>query len=535
MPQPLPTRPACLPSSRTAAVRPQLAANAALQARIMLWTANRSLDLAQCARAPQAAGAGAGSAAAAAAEQPVPAGGTAGGGATAVSGPCGPPSDAASAAGDESGASAAGVRGPSDDTSSCSAWGSASADPDAASCTGREGSGRGGGLPPMSRRGRGSEALRGSGPCDAAPGVSGLLMRVFNNAAYAWRDAPRRRGEADTPCGAVAYPNPTYLDPAPRRRSATAARARAARTHSASTGGGASPYWFLPPRQRPVSAGKPPAGAVGAKIELSARPAPVDGVRVVQDCVGALAQDPAEGLACGPALKAAAALATCDDLFATAQSDPGPDTAREQDAAGHSASAHPMQPGAGRAGWRALNEPLDAQAAAPEPEGPSAAAGAGAAPMAAGLPASPTAGSKASLTEPAADERVTLRVDSGGALHTARSSLHEGKGAPAGEPVGGCRGTGARPCSGPGWPLLRTGHPGAQPAGAERLRGGGCLGLFPTLIPSLLPGRLCGGLGRHGASEDDGSDEEWSARCAREASADITYICDGGPAAGNGH
>lgn len=489
--------------TQPAAVRPQLVANAALQARIMLWTANRSLDLAQCARAPPAAGAAPAPAAAAAPEGPAPVN------AAADSGTCEPPCGAAPAAGGEAGEGASG----------CSARRSASADPDAASCMGREGSGRGGGLPPMSGRGGGSEGLTGSGPHDGAPGMGGRLMRVFNNAAYAWREAPRRRGGGDAPGGAVAYPNPTYLDPAPRRRSATGgARARAARTHSASAGAGASLSWLLPPRQRPASAGKPPPGAAGPKIELSARPAPVQRLRAGQGAAEAPAQSPGEGLAGAPAMPAAAA-GICEDLFATARSDPGPETAREREPGGHPASAHPMPPGAGRASWRAIGEALDAQAQGCTPDGP------------AGL----SIGPGAIPVGPADGERVASRADSGSALHTARSSLHEDGSARAGEPADGC--SGSAPA---GLPNLNLNpnpwHPGARAPGAGRLRGapgaGGCLGLLPSLLPGLLPGRLCGGVGRHIAPEDAGSDEEWSPDSAREASADITYICDGGQTAG---
>jgi hypothetical protein len=148
---------------------------------------------------------------------------------------------------------------------------------------GCSGSGSRGSCARSPRRGKLSER-------ETRVGAGGRLMRVFSNAAYAWREAalsgappPRAaRPPAGAPVHAAAratpYPNPVFLDPALRWRSAASARrdasgrARVPRPHSAGLSGH-SARWSRSPRA-PAAAGAPaPQKPPCAAIELCAHPA----------------------------------------------------------------------------------------------------------------------------------------------------------------------------------------------------------------------------------------------------------------------
>ena len=249
----------------------QLVADTALQTRITVWTDNRSLDrgLAPAAHAASER----------AAADPV------------LSSADSRPSSAARAADDETGprhaAHAAALPPPlkeraADERGKQTEQGGGDADKDV-SAKERSGSGSRGSCARSPRRGKLSER-------ESRAGAGGRLMRVFSNAAYAWREAallgapPLRAARTPTaaPVHAAArvtpYPNPVFLDPALRWRSATSARrdasgrTRVPRPHSSGLGGH-SARWARSPRA-PAAAGDPaPQKPPCAAIELCAQPA----------------------------------------------------------------------------------------------------------------------------------------------------------------------------------------------------------------------------------------------------------------------
>ena len=335
---------------------------------------------------------------------------------------------------------------------------------------------------------------------DTNPGAGGRLMRVFTNAAYAWREAsfasPPLRAKA-VPERTTAYPNPMFSDPAQRRRSATtarylaASRAHAARAHSVSASAH-SAFWFLTPRQRAAEGAslvenpKHPTLPGATVVKLLAHPAPPPAGGSVADTAGTSA---------GVQPDSTDVLDTCGDLFATARSYVEPEAAQNE----AQPSGRGKAPNSGRSSWRAVGEALDAQVGDDTARAPAASAGA----------------------DDAVRQWATPRSDSCGSPGTGRThgSLPE---------RGGDPGSHAR--SGDSWTQVlgfRRGSGAALPRPVGCLRGGpsgGC----------LFTGRLCGAsrLGRRAvrptaSTTESAEDEEWGLPSVREVSAELACVVGG--------
>jgi len=249
----------------------QLVADTALQTRIAVWTDNRSLDRGLAPAAPAASeGAAADSVLSSADSRP---------------------SSAAKAVDAGTGSCHAGhaaalpppvkERG-ADERGKQTEPGGGDADKDV-SAKEQSGSGSRSSCARSPRRGKLSER-------ESRAGAGGRLMRVFSNAAYAWREAallgapPLRAARTPTaaPVHAAArvtpYPNPVFLDPALRWRSATSARrdasgrARVPRPHSSGLGGH-SARWARSPRALAAAGAPAPQKPPCAAIELCAQQA----------------------------------------------------------------------------------------------------------------------------------------------------------------------------------------------------------------------------------------------------------------------